>query len=136
MLQQYLREDGTTSSALNYDFGLVTLVSPAPAGTTSLNIVAGTGNSVTLSLETAGYPADKPAQTMWKVPALGCRVRCIYTALGSSGQAWMGCNDKDFVLDHTFHRQSSVPTLFCTHARTHARSTHARTLSLQFPSLH
>ena len=75
MLQQYLTEDGTTSSALNYDFGLVTLVRPAPVGTTSMNIVAGTGSSVTLSLETAGYPADKAAQTMWKVLAPGCCVR-------------------------------------------------------------
>ena len=86
MLQQYLREGGTTSIALNYDFGLVTLVSPAPVGTTFLNIVAGTSKSVTLSLETAGYPANKPAQTMWKVPALGCCVHCFDIISGRSGQ--------------------------------------------------
>ena len=68
MLQQYVAEQGTTSTALNFDFGLITLDSPAPEGTTAMNIaVAGTGNSVVYDLETAGYPADKPSQTMWQV---------------------------------------------------------------------
>lgn len=70
VLQQYLVEGGTTSSALNYDFGLVTLASPAPVGTTALRIAAGVGNSVTISLQTAGYPADKPYRTMWEVHVL------------------------------------------------------------------
>lgn len=68
VLQQYVSEQGTTSAALNYDFGLITLASAAPAGTTSMNIeVGGTGDSVSYDLTTAGYPADKPSQTMWQV---------------------------------------------------------------------
>ena len=69
MLQQYIDEQSVTPLALNYDFGLITLASPAPNGTTTINIAAGEGSSVKYSLETAGYPADKPAQTMWQVSA-------------------------------------------------------------------
>jgi V8-like Glu-specific endopeptidase len=67
VLQQYIDEQSVTPLALNYDFGLITLASPAPNGTTTINIAAGEGSSVKYSLETAGYPADKPAQTMWQV---------------------------------------------------------------------
>ena len=59
-----------TPLALNYDFGLLTLASPAPGGTSYLDIRAGSGSSVEYNLTTAGYPADKPAQTMWQVPAV------------------------------------------------------------------
>ena len=68
MLQQYIDEQSVTPLALNYDFGLITLASPAPNGTTTINIAAGEGSSVKYTLQTAGYPADKtPAQTMWEV---------------------------------------------------------------------
>ena len=67
MLQQYVAEQGVTSAALNYDFGLITLSSPAPNGTSSMNIAVGMGESVSFDLQTAGYPADKPSQTMWQV---------------------------------------------------------------------
>ena len=68
MLQQYIDEQSVTPLALNYDFGLITLASPAPNGTTTINIAAGEGSSVKYTLQTAGYPADeKPAQTMWQV---------------------------------------------------------------------
>ncbi len=67
VLQAYVNEQGVTPLALNYDFGLVTLASPAPSGTTSLAIAAGEGNDVVLNLVTAGYPADKPSNTMWQV---------------------------------------------------------------------
>ena len=73
VLQQYVAQQGTTSTALNYDFGLITLASPAPSGTTSMNIaVGGTANSVVYDLATAGYPADKPSQTMWQVGLRPC----------------------------------------------------------------
>ena len=73
VLQQYVAQQGTTSTALNYDFGLITLASPAPSGTTSMNIaVCGTGASVVYNLQTAGYPADKPSQTMWQVGLQPC----------------------------------------------------------------
>jgi len=68
VLQQYIDEQSVTPLALNYDFGLITLASPAPNGTTTINIAAGEGSSVKYTLQTAGYPADeKPAQTMWQV---------------------------------------------------------------------
>ena len=67
VLQQYIDEQSVTPLALNYDFGLITLASPAPNGTTTINIAAGEGSSVKYSLQTAGYPADKPSQTMWQV---------------------------------------------------------------------
>ena len=67
VLQAYVNEQGVTPLALNYDFGLVTLASPAPTDTTSLAIAAGEGNDVVLNLVTAGYPADKPSNTMWQV---------------------------------------------------------------------
>ena len=67
VLQAYVNEQDVTPLALNYDFGLVTLSSPAPSGTTSLAIAAGEGNDVVLDLVTAGYPADKASNTMWQV---------------------------------------------------------------------
>ena len=70
VLQQYVNEQSVTPLALNYDFGLITLASPAPKGTTTMNIVAGQGTNVVYNLTTAGYPADKPSQTMWTVRAL------------------------------------------------------------------
>ena len=56
-----------TPLALNYDFGLLTLASPAPEGTAHMDIQPGSGSAATYNLMTAGYPADKPAQTMWQV---------------------------------------------------------------------
>jgi len=56
-----------TPLALNYDFGLLTLASPAPDGTAYMDIKPGSGSAATYNLLTAGYPADKPAQTMWQV---------------------------------------------------------------------
>ena len=80
VLQQYIDEQSVTPLALNYDFGLITLASPAPNGTTTINIAAGEGSSVKYTLQTAGYPADKkPAQTMWQV-ILTLQVRVLPSA--------------------------------------------------------
>ena len=87
VLQQYIDEQSVTPLALNYDFGLITLASPAPNGTTTINIAAGEGSSVKYSLETAGYPADKPAQTMWQVafkPQANLVLRCVVSILHCS----------------------------------------------------
>ncbi len=56
-----------TPLVLNYDFGLLTLAGPAPDGTTYMDILPGSGSNVEYNLTTAGYPVDKPAQTMWQV---------------------------------------------------------------------
>ena len=56
-----------TPLALNFDFGLLTLASPAPEGITYLTISPGSGSNVEYNLTTAGYPADKPALTIWQV---------------------------------------------------------------------
>ena len=70
VLQTYVNEQSVTPLALNYDFGLVTLASPAPAGTSTFNIAAGEGSNVVMSLVTAGYPADKSSQTMWQARSI------------------------------------------------------------------
>ena len=66
-LTEFSREENVTPLALNYDFGLLTLASPAPDGTAHMDIQPGSGSAVIYGLTTAGYPADKPAQTMWQV---------------------------------------------------------------------
>ena len=66
----FQQEEDVTPLALNFDFGLLTLARPAPDGTTYLNIQPGSGSSVQYNLTTAGYPADKPAQTMWQVTSI------------------------------------------------------------------
>ena len=86
MLQQYVAEQGATAAALNYDFGLITLSSPAPSGTSVMMIAAGVGSSVSYNLQTAGYPADKPSQTMWQV---GCR-SIVPRVVSLSSQLCMG----------------------------------------------
>ena len=70
VLQQYLNAQMESIASLDVDFGLITLSNPAPAGTTVMNIVASNGESVMIDLQTAGYPADKPSNTMWSVRAL------------------------------------------------------------------
>ncbi len=70
MLKQYVEERSVTPLALNYDFALITLSNAAPEGTTYLDIAAGDGTA-TFDLTTAGYPADKAGQDMWKVNRLG-----------------------------------------------------------------
>lgn len=50
--------------ALNHDFGLVTLSREAPVGTSRLAILPGYGQQ-SYEVQTAGYPGDKPAGTMW-----------------------------------------------------------------------
>ena len=59
MLQQYLEVRLVTLVGLNYDFALITLLAPAPEGTTHLDLAAGEG-TLRYDLTTAGYPADKP----------------------------------------------------------------------------
>lgn len=70
MLQQYVDAQGVSTASLDADFGLITLSSPAPEGTTAMNMVAGENSDILNNLQTAGYPADKPPQTMWSVRAL------------------------------------------------------------------
>ena len=83
VLQAYVNEQGVTPLALNYDFGLVTLASPAPSGTTTLAVAAGEGSNVVINLGTAGYPADKPSQTMWQVRYTECAGLSIYAVQSS-----------------------------------------------------
>ena len=67
VLQRYLEVRFVTVLGLNYDFALITLLAPAPEGTTHLDLAAGEG-TVRYDLTTAGYPADKPGQNkMWTV---------------------------------------------------------------------
>jgi V8-like Glu-specific endopeptidase len=103
VLRQYVEERSVTPLALNYDFALITLSNAAPVGTSYLDIAAGSG-TVTFDLTTAGYPADKSGQDMWKVnctnvefdftngpPQLGCGSSCdnivVHDCLSYEGQS-------------------------------------------------
>ena len=55
VLAIFSNQTAVSTTSLNYDFALLTLQEPAPAGTAELAIVAGT-DSVTYDLTTAGYP--------------------------------------------------------------------------------
>lgn len=88
MLQQYVEERSITPLALNYDFALITLSSPAPEGTSYLDIAAGEGTE-RFDLTTAGYPADKSGQDMWAVSApIGSK------GIGLKGVADMNANSR------------------------------------------
>lgn len=55
VLAIFSNQTSVSTTSLNYDFALLTLQDPAPAGTAELAIVAGTG-SQTYDMTTAGYP--------------------------------------------------------------------------------
>ena len=85
-LTEFSREEDVTPLALNYDFGLLTLTGPAPNGTAYMNIQPGSGSAVSYDLVTAGYPADKPAQTMWQVTSTWLILSCWLLA---SSWSWL-----------------------------------------------
>jgi hypothetical protein len=59
-----------STTAINYDFALITLAAPVSHGLGWFGIQRGTGD-VTLDISSAGYPADKPSGTMWKTTCSG-----------------------------------------------------------------
>ena len=54
-----------TTTAMNYDYALVTLANPATSGYLSLFFPPSNGTTENASLTTAGYPGSKPSGTMW-----------------------------------------------------------------------
>ena len=58
-------QPGYTTTAMNYDFALVTLAIPATSGYLSLYIPPSSIGSTKPTLATAGYPGSKPSGTMW-----------------------------------------------------------------------
>ena len=54
-----------TTTAMDYDFSLVTLATPADSGYLGLFVPPDTGVTDTVNLTTAGYPGSKPSGTMW-----------------------------------------------------------------------
>ena len=55
VLNQFAQQTTVSTESLNYDFALMLLSEPAPAGTGQLAIQAGSGTQ-RLNLTTAGYP--------------------------------------------------------------------------------
>jgi V8-like Glu-specific endopeptidase len=53
-----------TTTAINYDFALITLSADVSPQLGYFGIQRGTGTQ-TLNIASAGYPADKPSGTMW-----------------------------------------------------------------------
>jgi hypothetical protein len=54
-----------TTTAMNYDYALVTLATPATSGYLGLFFPPSNGTTETAILTTAGYPGSKPSGTMW-----------------------------------------------------------------------
>ena len=54
-----------TTTAMDYDFALVTLATPADSGYLGLFVPPSNGMTDTVNLTTAGYPGSKPSGTMW-----------------------------------------------------------------------
>ena len=65
VLQQFTSEQTYSTTAINYDFALITLAAPVSHSLGWFGIQRGTGD-VTLDITSAGYPADKPTGTMWQ----------------------------------------------------------------------
>lgn len=59
-----------STTAINYDFALITLASPVSPGLGYFGIQRGSGTQ-TLNIMSAGYPADKPTGTMWGTSCQG-----------------------------------------------------------------
>lgn len=54
-----------TTTAMNYDYALVTLAAPATSGYLGLFFPPSDGSTQMATLTTAGYPGSKPSGTMW-----------------------------------------------------------------------
>ena len=54
-----------STTAINYDFALITLISDVPSSLGYFGIQRGSGD-VTYNIASAGYPADKTTGSMWQ----------------------------------------------------------------------
>nr|QOL01128.1 putative extracellular protein CSOL_052 [Pseudococcomyxa simplex] len=64
ILQQFQAERTYSTTAINYDFALITLKADVSPALGYFGIQRGTGTS-TFNIASAGYPADKPTGSMW-----------------------------------------------------------------------
>lgn len=59
-----------STTAINYDFALITLISDVSPALGYFGIERGTGD-VTYDIKSAGYPADKTTGSMWSTSCNG-----------------------------------------------------------------
>ena len=76
VLNQFAQQKSVSTDSLNYDFAIMLLTKPAPAGTAQLAIQAGSGTQ-RFDLTTAGYPGGAVLPAAHRTTCGGIGATCL-----------------------------------------------------------